>query len=161
MHLAVESAQRAVAVEDRRGVVVDAGRPLFEQRRDQDHPVVSRCCRQSFGRRTRNRFGQIEQRMILALAEILRLKKFRQADDLRAAPGSVGYAAEGLLKILFRLWAARHLHQRHAKFLRGHAFPTSANKYSRESCQLSAVSFQQNPSPVLLHGWYFIEGSFG
>src|SRR5450755_731688 len=99
--------------------------------------------------------------MIFALAEILCLEKFRQADDLHPTPGSVCNAADGLLKILFRLRAARHLHQRHTKFLRGHAFPTSANKYSRDSCQLSAVSFQQNRSPAPLHDWYFIEGSFG
>src|SRR5579859_4769085 len=71
--------------------------------------------------------------MILALAEILRLEEFRQAHNLRAASGSVGHSTQRLLKILFRLRPARHLHQRYAKFLRGHAFPTSANKYSRES----------------------------
>ena len=59
--------------------------------------------------------------MIFALAEILRLKKFGQADDLGAAPGGVGNAAEGLLQILFRLRAARHLHQGHAKFFRRQA----------------------------------------
>src|ERR1035438_7465868 len=99
--------------------------------------------------------------MIFALAEILCLKKFGQADDLRPTPGSVCNAADGLLKILFRLRPARHLHQRHTKFLRGHGFPTSANKYSRESRQLSAISYQQKRSPAPLHDRYFIERSFG
>src|SRR6266571_4576582 len=59
--------------------------------------------------------------MIFPLAEILRLEKFRQAHNLRSAPSGVGNTAQGLLEILFRLRTARHLHQRHAKFLRGHA----------------------------------------
>jgi hypothetical protein len=77
--------------------------------------------------------------MIFALTEILRLKKLGQADYLRAASGSFGDAADRLFEILFGLRTARHLHHRHAKFLRGHVFPTSVNKYSRESWQLSAV----------------------
>src|SRR5579864_7386543 len=59
--------------------------------------------------------------MIFALAEILGLEKFGQADDLSAAPSGVGDAAEGLLQILFRLRTARHLYQRHAEFFRGQA----------------------------------------
>ena len=100
-------------------------------------PLLRAAAEQLFGRRAGNRLRQIEQRMILALAEILGLKKLGQADHLRAASGGVGDAAQRLFEILFRLRAARHLYQRHAKFLRGHAFPTSANKYSRR-----AVSYQ-------------------
>src|SRR5208282_4482337 len=84
--------------------------------------------------------------MILALAEILRLKKLRQADDLRATSDGVGNPGYGLFEILLGLWAARHLHQCDAKFLRGHALPTSANKYSRR--KLSARSRQRSVKPL-------------
>src|SRR5580658_601361 len=97
VHLAVEAAERTVTVEDRGRVVVNAGGPLLKQRGDQHHSVVSRCRSQSLTGRTGNRFGQIEQRMILALTEILSLKKFRQADHLRTASGSVSHAADRLL----------------------------------------------------------------
>jgi hypothetical protein len=57
--------------------------------------------------------------MIFPLAEILRLEKFRQAHNLRSASSGIGNPAQGLLEILFRLRTAGHLHQGHAKFLRG------------------------------------------
>ena len=60
--------------------------------------------------------------MIFSLAEILSLEKFRQADDLRPAPGSFGDAAERLFEILFRFRPTRHLHQGHTKFFRRHEF---------------------------------------
>ena len=59
--------------------------------------------------------------MIFALAEILGLKKFGQADYLGAASGGVGDALESLVQILFWFGAAGHLHQGHAEFVRGHA----------------------------------------
>ena len=54
--------------------------------------------------------------MIFALAEVLRLKKFRQTDDLGSALGSLGDAAESFVEILLWLRAAGHLDQGHAEF---------------------------------------------
>jgi hypothetical protein len=54
--------------------------------------------------------------VVFALAEILRLKKFREANHLNAASGSVGDALESLGEILLGLGAARHLDERDAKF---------------------------------------------
>jgi hypothetical protein len=73
---------------------------------------------QLVARRSRNRLCQVEERMILALAKILRLKKFGQTDHLCASARSIGDAFHGLGEILFGLRPARHLHQRHSKFLR-------------------------------------------
>jgi hypothetical protein len=56
--------------------------------------------------------------VVFALAEILRLKKFWQTDDLNAASSSVGDALKSLGKILLRLRSARHLDERDAKFFR-------------------------------------------
>jgi len=69
------------------------------------------------------RLREIEESGVFALAEILRLEEFGQAHDLGSPSGGVCDAAESLLQILFRLRSAGHLHQSHAKFLRGHAFP--------------------------------------
>ena len=87
VHLAIDAAQRAIGIENRRRVVIEAGRALLEERRDQ-HNFILPCGRgQLFRARPGNRLGQIEQRRVFALAEILRLEKFRQADDVRAAAG--------------------------------------------------------------------------
>jgi len=42
-----------------------------------------------------DRFGQIEEGVVFALAEVLRLEKLGEADDLRASAGCVGDALEG------------------------------------------------------------------
>jgi hypothetical protein len=55
-------------------------------------------------------FGEIEQRCILALAEVLRLEEFRQADDVGTALGRIGNAIEGLSQVVRGFRAARHLH---------------------------------------------------
>jgi hypothetical protein len=65
--------------------------------------------------------------MVLALAEVLRLEKFGEADDLRAASGGVGDTFESLCEILFGLRAAGHLHQSDAKFIRGHGRSSTIN----------------------------------
>ena len=58
VHLAVEAAQRTVAVEDGGGIVIDAGGALFEKGGDEDDSVSARGCGQFFAGRARNRFGQ-------------------------------------------------------------------------------------------------------
>ena len=59
--------------------------------------------------------------MVFALTEVLRLKKFWQADDLSAASGGVGDTFEGFLQIWAGLWAARHLDESDTEFIRGQA----------------------------------------
>jgi hypothetical protein len=60
--------------------------------------------------------------MILPLAKILRLEKFGQANHLRPASRRIRRALQSLFEICFGFGPTRHLHQRHAKFVRGHAF---------------------------------------
>jgi hypothetical protein len=84
--------------------------------------------------------------VVFTLAEILRLKKFREANHLNAAPSSVGDALEGLGKILLGLRSARHLDERDAKFFWRQACETSKIKYSRSGWQRSAVTHQRNHS---------------
>ena len=47
-----------------------------------------------FGGGAGDGFGEIEERVVFALAEILRVEKFGKADDLSAASGGVGDAFE-------------------------------------------------------------------
>jgi hypothetical protein len=79
--------------------------------------------------------------VIFALAEILGLEKFGEADYFGAASGGVGYALQCLVKILFRVGAAGHLHQGYAEFVRGHAGSSPSNiagtgfGYQLSACQ--------------------------
>jgi len=57
--------------------------------------------------------------MIFALAEVLRLKKFRQTDNMGSALGGIGDPAESFVEILPWIRAAGHLDQGHAKFFWG------------------------------------------
>jgi hypothetical protein len=69
-----------------------------------------------------------------------------------AASGGVGHAFESFLKILFGLGAARHLHQGHAKFVRGHGCPLSINiAFEEGSYQLSALSGQPSTNKTMDH----------
>jgi hypothetical protein len=57
--------------------------------------------------------------VVFALAEVLGLEKFGEADDLSAASGGVGEAFQSFGEIVVGLWAAGHLHQGYAEFIRG------------------------------------------
>ena len=101
VHLAVEAEQRAVRVEDHRGVVIDARRALLEERGDQDdRRSASPACGKSsvvgpgIGSARSNRCS------VFALAEILRPEKLRQADDLRAARRGLGILSMACCRFL-------------------------------------------------------------
>ena len=128
--------------------MIDAGSTLLKQRRDYYNVVLSSRGGKFFAGRPGNRLGKIEESMIFALAEILRLEKFGQADHFGAASGCVADALESFGKILFGLRSARHLHQGYAKFVRGHAFiplPINIAFVKKEShqaiCEAAAFSF--------------------
>ena len=97
-------------IDDGGGVVVDAGRALLEERGD-ERQLCFACAAagQLLGGRARDRLGQIEQRGVFALAEVLGLEKLGEADDVRAAAGGVGDAVEGLRHVVARFGAAGHL----------------------------------------------------
>ncbi len=96
MHLAIDSAQRAVRIENDRRVVINPRRAFLEKRCHQNDFVLTRGGGEFLCTRTRNRLGKIEERSILTLTEILRLKKLRQTHDVRAAFGRVRNAIERL-----------------------------------------------------------------
>ncbi len=118
VHLAIEPEQGAVSVENDRGVVIDAGSALLKERGDEDNAKLfgQRC--QTGCDRPGNGLGEIEQGGVLALAEILGLKKLGQADDLRSPRGRLMDFVDGALKILVGIGRGRHLYESDFEFLR-------------------------------------------
>ena len=75
VHLAVDARQRPVRLEDHQGVVVEARGPALEQRGQQDDAATPGDLREPLGGGAGDRFGQVEQRHVLALAEVLGLEQ--------------------------------------------------------------------------------------
>ena len=117
MHLAIDAAQFSIRIEDRGRVVIEAGRALLEERRDQHDFILLGGGGELFRARAGNRLRQIEQSGVFALAEILRLEEFGQADDVSAFSCRLRNAIERLGQIVGGLGAARHLDQGDAKFI--------------------------------------------
>src|ERR1035441_9207041 len=100
VHLAINSAQSTVGIKDRGRIVVDTRCALLEERRHQNNFVSPRRSRQFLSCGPGNWFGQVKQIGVLALAEILRLEKFRQADDMRALPSRLRHAINRLRHVV-------------------------------------------------------------
>ncbi len=68
--------------------------------------------------------SQIEEARVLALAEILSLKKFRQAHDLGAARRSLVDLVDRMLQIFVGIGRGLHLYKSDVEFLRqgAHSF---------------------------------------
>ncbi len=111
VHLAVASPERAIGIEDDRGVVIDAGRAALEHRADHDHARLVRQPGQRLGGRTGDRLGEIESRGVLDLAEILRAEQFRQTGDLRTAIGRGAEQCRRPAQVILRVVRASHLDQ--------------------------------------------------
>ncbi len=118
VHLAVEAAQGAIGVQDRGGVVVDAGGAALEQRCDDHYAQIARhraeCARRGPGTGS----ARSKEVGVFFAAEILRAKELLQTNDLSAAPGGFADAHGCLRKILTRIGRATHLHESDADFFR-------------------------------------------
>src|ERR1043166_2812472 len=71
MHLAILAEITPVRIDDRGGVVINAGRAFLKKRGDDDRASFARDFLQLRRRRSRNFLGEREVRVIFALAEIL------------------------------------------------------------------------------------------
>src|SRR5271156_3252538 len=74
VHFAVNTCDLSVCINDRSGIVVDAGGSPLEQRCDDNCFCFFGDSTEGFGRGTGDGFGKVEITRIFALAEILRLK---------------------------------------------------------------------------------------
>ena len=108
--------ERAVSLDRHRGVVIQAGRAPLEERSDHHHVLLTRHGGQPLRAGSGNRLREVEQCNVLALAEILRAKELRQADDARARARGLTHTVGGLIQVGVRVWPAGHLHQADAVF---------------------------------------------
>ena len=115
VHLAIEAAHGAVAVDDDRRVVVDPRRPALEDRADHHHAGLSRDLGERPGGRARYRLGQIEPGGVFGLAKVLSAKKFGQAGDLGAAAGRIAQQGAGPDQVVVGVGRAAHLDQAHGE----------------------------------------------
>ena len=101
VHLPVNAEQRAVGVNDRGGVVINAGGAFLEQRGDDDDLVLLRELLERLGAWAGNFFGQLKILVVFALAEILRAEQFLRANYVRAF-----FAARSTSEIVFFKFAS-------------------------------------------------------
>jgi hypothetical protein len=118
MHLAIDARNFAVGINNCSGVVINTGRPAFENRRHDHGFRFLRHVAQRFRGWPGHGLGQLEICGVFALAEVLRAKKFRQADDLGSGAGSFFNPRLGAREIFLRLGAYRHLYQTNREFIR-------------------------------------------
>src|SRR5882762_1700161 len=117
MHLAVFAAKGSVGIDDRGGVVVDAGSTLFKEGDHEGDFQLAGDGAEALGGGARNRLGQIKQGQVFALTEVLGLEKFRQADHLRALFGRLANMRDGRLHVFFWVGRAGHLNQANTECL--------------------------------------------
>ena len=146
VHLAVEPDDPAVLSENGRAVVVQPGGAPLEDRRDDRDAVAPRGLTESLGRRSRHRLGQVEDRRVLALAEVTRPEELRQADD--PGPGARRLADPGNrpVEVLSRVFQARHLDEPDRELLRHRREPSRLPRGCRRerSHGSAAASIKRN-----------------
>ena len=96
MHLPVLAQVPAVGVDDGGGVVIQPLGALLEERGDDDDAELGRERGERLGGRARDRLGQVEEPVVLHLAEVLAAEELLQADDLGAPRGGIPDALHGL-----------------------------------------------------------------
>src|SRR5688572_9815584 len=111
VHLAIHAHQRPVGVDYRRGVVIDAGGALLEERGDDHRLVLLRQPRECVGRRARNRFREREEAMVFHLAEILGAEQLLGAENLRAFLERALREGQLMGEVLLGILTAAHLRQ--------------------------------------------------
>src|SRR2546423_7197511 len=84
MHLAIFAEQVPIAVDDYRGVVIQACTAFLEKRCDDHDAELTREFAKDGCRLSGDRFREVEILVVFGLAKILRSEELRQTNDLRA-----------------------------------------------------------------------------
>src|SRR5262245_4074262 len=95
VHLPIDAEKRAVRVDYRGRISIDARGLTFEERDNDDDLQLPGNRLHPLGRRPGNRLRQVEPVTVLRLAEVLRIEQFFQTDDLRPAAGGVAHEPLG------------------------------------------------------------------
>ena len=115
VHLPVAPAEAPVGVEDRGGIVVDAGGAPLEHRGDDDGACLAGDSSECLGGRSRDRFGEVEAGWVLALTEVWQAEELGEADDGGAAPRRFAHLRRRLGEVLGRVGGAAHLREADAE----------------------------------------------
>ena len=106
VHLPINPDERSVRIQDRRGIVINPRGAPFKERRHDRHVQFFRQLSDGFGGRPGDRFGQIENRRILALAKVLRPEKLLRADYLCPALGRLPDAPDDFVHVRLHIGRA-------------------------------------------------------
>ncbi len=124
VHLAVDAGDVVrpgrFVVQHGDGVVVEAGGAPLEQGRDQRDLRFSHDRGKTRSRRAGDGFGQGEEAMVLALAEVLRAEELGQADQLCAGARGLADEVHRVVEVLLDGGRAGHLDQGDADGIGGH-----------------------------------------
>ncbi len=113
MHLAVDCGDvvggGAGEVECGGGVVIQARGAALEEGSDDDEGVLADDGGERGGRGAGDGLGEVEEGVVLALAEVLRAEELGQADESSAVPGGLAHAGDGLGEVGLGGGLAGHL----------------------------------------------------
>ena len=127
--------ERAIRIEDRGRVVIEARRALLEERRDQHDFILPGSSGELLRARAWDWLRKIEQSGVFALAEILRLEELGQADNVGALACGLRNAIERFGQIVGWLGAARHLDQGYGELV-SHFFSNFAETRQAASLRM-------------------------
>ena len=120
VHLAIHAADFAVAADNDGGVVIEPGRTPLEEGNHNGYFQFAGDGAEARGARSGNRLGEVEERCVLALAEILGAEELGKADDLCAAARGLAHVGNRTLQVIVRLRGTAHLYQAYFKFVGRH-----------------------------------------
>ena len=123
VHLAID---RGDVVRRGAGVVQNGGRVVIqprsaalEERGDDNELVLANDFTERRSRRAGDGLGDIEERVLFALAEVLRAEELRQADEFSPVLGGLAHAGHGLREVSLGGGDAGHLDEGNAGGFRG------------------------------------------
>jgi len=122
VHLAIETEERAIGVDDDGGVVVEAGGAFFEKGCHDDDAKFGGEWLETLGGRAGDGFGEIEEAGVFFAAEVLGAEKFLGADDLRATGGGFADFFDSAVEVQGGgvIRGARGLDKADGEFVGGH-----------------------------------------
>ena len=109
VHLAVGVGDAAVFFDGDGGVVIEAGGAAFEEAGDEDDAGFAADAGEGVGGGAGNGFGEAEEGVVFALAEVLGAEELGEADELGALAGGFVDALGGLVQIELGVGGAGHL----------------------------------------------------
>ncbi len=109
MHLAVDVGDAAVFFDGDGGVVIEAGGAALEEAGYEDDAGLLADAGEDVGGWAGNGFGEAEEGVVFALAEVLGAEELGEADDVGAETGGLIDALGGFIEVGVGVRCAGHL----------------------------------------------------